>query len=131
MANLVLAPVVVEATTEAATCGCGCGREVKSGRSFVQGHDQAHKGNLLKAAAAGDEEAYVELLNRSWKTEEQIEKATARLNRASPDEIDGEVCATCRPLFPRTAPPTRPVPDEDHTPNASSESPPHLRKVVP
>ncbi|MET4704914.1 hypothetical protein [Frigoribacterium sp. UYMn621] len=69
-----------------------------------------------------------------WALRERLaseRRATASLNRASADGIDGEVCATCRPLFPRTVSPTRPILDEDHTPNASSESPPHLRKVVP
>ena len=69
-----------------------------------------------------------------WALRERLaseRRATARLNRASPDEIDGEVCATCRPLFPRTALTTLPVPDEGHTPHAPSEPSPHPTKVVP
>ena len=51
-----------------------------------------------------------------WALRERLaseRRTTARLDRASPDHIDGEVCTTCRPLFPRTAPASRPVRDED------------------
>jgi len=41
-----------------------------------------------------------------WALRERLlseRRATRRLDRALSDEIDGEVCATCRPLFPRAA----------------------------
>ncbi len=69
-----------------------------------------------------------------WAVRERLaseHRATARLLRASPDEVAGEVCATCRPLFPRATPTTLPVPDEEHTANAPSGPPPQPRKVLP
>lgn len=68
-----------------------------------------------------------------WALRERLaseSKATARLNRASVGEIDGEVCATCRPLFPRPASTTRPSHDDGYTDRGSPEpvSPP--RKVA-
>lgn len=50
-----------------------------------------------------------------WALRERLmgeRRATARPTRESPDEISGEVCTTCRPLFPRTVLTRRRIRDE-------------------
>lgn len=46
-------------------------------------------------------------------------RAVARLDRASPGQVDGEVCTTCRPLFSRPASAPRAPRDVDHPDLAS------------
>jgi len=46
-------------------------------------------------------------------------RAVARLDRASPGQVDGDVCTTCRPLFSRPASAPRAPRDVDHPDLAS------------
>lgn len=58
-------------------CECGCGRvtnrlSATKFRQFRSGHDQTHKGNLIRAMQAGSEDAKTELLTRKWRNENDI-----------------------------------------------------------
>lgn len=69
-----------------------------------------------------------------WALRERLVKerrATARLARTTPDEADGEVCTTCRPLFPRAAAPTLQGRRDELLAPLSPENPPHQKKVAP
>jgi hypothetical protein len=49
-------------------CHCGCGYETLKGRIYLQGHDQRHKGILIKRATVyGDETAAEELIRKGWR----------------------------------------------------------------
>lgn len=60
--------------TKAQLCACGCGELTNPDkvREFVMGHDQRHKGNLIRAMQAGSEEAEAEIRRRQWRTEAEI-----------------------------------------------------------
>ena len=54
-------------------CACECGFRVRyPGRVFRQGHDQRHKGNLLRAVQRLDSDAAAELLRRAWKSTDEV-----------------------------------------------------------
>lgn len=66
-------------------CSCLCGSRVRyPGRMFLQGHDQRHKGNLLRAVGRLDQNAAYELVKRSWKSADEVaylwSKAQAKAN---------------------------------------------------
>jgi hypothetical protein len=61
-------------------CACNCGQIVNPKRSFAQGHDARHKGNLLKLWDAGQGAMAEELVDRGWYTWEQLE---ARRDKAT------------------------------------------------
>lgn len=60
------APEVVE-VKKLPKCQCGCGKEVlKNNRSYLQGHDQRHRGILLRLSDRGDEESSELLVRKGW-----------------------------------------------------------------
>lgn len=61
-----------EPIAEQTRCECGCGEATAKRRVFRQGHDQRHKGNLLRLAVAGSDAALAELVQRSWRTEADV-----------------------------------------------------------
>lgn len=61
---VVAVPKAKRTAKEPTLCECGCGEMAV--RKFRQGHDQRHKGNLLRAARAGNEAALAELEQRGW-----------------------------------------------------------------
>lgn len=78
-------------------CQCGCGEPVAKGRIYEQGHDQRHKGILMRAAIAGDDDAMRTLVRKGWRTREYViarrtqelekqERKIAKLNRNKPAE---------------------------------------------
>ena len=56
----VVEAVEVPAVKQLNECACGCGAMVKG--EFKQGHDQRLKGQLMRAAIAGDDEAIEKLI---------------------------------------------------------------------
>lgn len=69
-----------------------------------------------------------------WALRERLaseRRATERLSHASSDGIDGEVCTTCRPLFPRSASMSRADRGEAHAAPTSQHTTPHPKKVAP
>lgn len=88
--------------TEFKCCECGCSLIVNPKRHFAPGHDQRHKGVLLRRFDEGDTAAAVELTERGWRSEaeladrkEKVEKreqaraareAKAELNRKAKEE---------------------------------------------
>jgi|GEM_PF-6876111 len=67
-------------TTKEATdlkrCECGCGVVVT--KRFAMGHDQRHKGALLRAFDGGNSEAGDELVERGWRTANELEERRAK-----------------------------------------------------
>ena len=59
-------------------CTCGCGEPVHHRASFRPGHDSRHKGNLLRAARAGDGDARAELRFRGWADDARIDAVPAK-----------------------------------------------------
>lgn len=85
----VVEAVEVPAVKQLNECACGCGAMVKG--EFKQGHDQRLKGQLMRAAIAGDDEAIEKLIARGWRTMEQILAAAAK---ATPRR-EGPRCVRC------------------------------------
>lgn len=70
---LVEAKVPAKSTKkEPKPCQCHCGELANPGRMFLPGHDQRHKGNLIRAMQGGSEQAEAELRLRKWRTENEI-----------------------------------------------------------
>jgi hypothetical protein len=63
--------------TEFKRCECGCGVIVNPKRHFAPGHDQRHKGVLLRKFDGGDTAAAVELTERGWRSEAELAKRRA------------------------------------------------------
>lgn len=63
---------VSQPVSASTACQCGCGLSVKEGRSYKQGHDQRHKGNLIRRAKAGSTAAGELLIKKGWKTPSEI-----------------------------------------------------------
>lgn len=53
-------------------CQCGCGMATAKGSIYCQGHDQRHKGQLIRAAVDGDDSAIDILVRKGWRTREDI-----------------------------------------------------------
>ena len=66
-------------------CGCGCGVEVR--RNFAPGHDATHKGNLLRRFDEGDVEAGAILIEKGWKSPEQMDERRAKAVKQAGKEI--------------------------------------------
>lgn len=67
-------PVVDTATTRECICGCG-GAISKKAKGFRPGHDQTHKGNLIRIMQEGGPQAEFaesELLRLKWRTSAEI-----------------------------------------------------------
>lgn len=63
-------------------CACGCGRPTT--KTWAMGHDQLHKGVLLRAFDAGSIEAREELVERGWRTADELfRRQTAREDKAA------------------------------------------------
>jgi ribose 1,5-bisphosphokinase PhnN len=85
----------VEATEqEFKRCACGCSLIVNPKRHFAPGHDQRYKGVLLRRFDRGDESAAVELMERGWRSNDELEaraekreaKEQAKADRAAKRE---------------------------------------------
>jgi hypothetical protein len=84
----------VEVEKDVKLCECGCGDAVSLKSRFRPGHDARHRGNLLRRFDAGEEAAAVELMNRGWATNDELEarherseaKAKAKLQREADRE---------------------------------------------
>jgi hypothetical protein len=76
-------PEVVIGETAPAMCQCGCGQVLAKKSSFRQGHDQRHRGNLLRRLERGDVDAGEELVRRNWCSRSE---ATVRLNKQTRKE---------------------------------------------
>lgn len=64
-----------QTTTEATDlkrCECGCGVVVNN--HFAVGHDAKHKGALLRAFDGGSSEAGDELVERGWRTANELQE---------------------------------------------------------
>jgi hypothetical protein len=69
-------------------CACGCSLIVNPKRHFAPGHDQRHKGNLLRRFDGGDESAAVELMERGWKTNDELEARAEKREKAAQERVD-------------------------------------------
>lgn len=59
-------------------CECGCGLETLKGRIYLQGHDQRHKGILIREATIyGDDFAAELLIRKGWRDRAFIESRRA------------------------------------------------------
>jgi hypothetical protein len=68
----------------AGLCECGCGLPTaKAGKKYRIGHDQKHKGKLLQAVDTGDAEAAAVLIEKGWRSREEMAR---RLSRAHGQE---------------------------------------------
>lgn len=69
------------------TCLCGCRAVVAKGSVYLQGHDQRHKGILIRSAVAGDESALDLLVMKGWRSRSDIlarrEDAAVKAAKAS------------------------------------------------
>lgn len=81
--DMAIEPVEDPETKTEATfriCQCGCGEEVAKGRIYLQGHDQRHKGMLIRAAISGNDEAMKTLIQKGWRERDYIlERRTKEL----------------------------------------------------
>lgn len=73
-------PITSTGTTR--ECICGCGGEIsKKAKGFLPGHDQRHKGNLIRIMQEGGENADFaesELRRLSWRTNAEIVELKAK-----------------------------------------------------
>ncbi len=68
-------------------CSCGCNAVVNPKRSFKPGHDARYKSALLNRFDAGDAEAGKTLMERGWKSEEQLaDRRTKAADKAAKAE---------------------------------------------
>ncbi len=60
-------------------CGCGCGNSVlKKSRTYLQGHDQRHKGILIRRVREmADADAGRTLVQKGWKGRTEVEAMLA------------------------------------------------------
>lgn len=74
--------------TEFKRCECGCSLIVNPKRHFAPGHDQRHKGVLLRKFDEGDTAAAAELIERGWRSEVELaeRKATAEKREQAKQE---------------------------------------------
>lgn len=61
-------------TAETRLCPCGCGEPIlgKKAQFAPGGHDMKHKSALLARHDAGDDSATTELIDRGWRTAEEL-----------------------------------------------------------
>lgn len=91
-------------------CGCGCGNSVlRKSRTYLQGHDQRHRGQLLRAFDKGDAGAGDELVKRGWKSDAELadrklvaEEKAARKAAMTEAEPEAEPATTPRVSRGRT-----------------------------
>jgi hypothetical protein len=77
-------------------CECGCSQIVNPKRHFVSGHDARLKSQLLRRFDGGDESAAVELMERGWRSNDELEdraekreaKDKSKADRAAKREAD-------------------------------------------
>lgn len=83
---------------ESKPCQCGCGLFASKGKMFRPGHDQRHKGNLIRAMQEGSVEAEQELIKRRWRTENEI--LDLKSNRKNPiTSVSEEDAAAAREML--------------------------------
>jgi hypothetical protein len=67
-------------------CECNCGGyTVRQDASFISGHDQRHKGNLLRKFDGGDEAA-VELMRRVCKSNDDLEARAEKREKVAAEK---------------------------------------------
>lgn len=100
-------------TTKEATdlkrCECGCGVVVN--KRFAMGHDAKHKGALLRAFDGGDSEAGDELVERGWRSANELQerrdkadaKAEAKTAREATKDAKASTDEDPAPEQPRVA----------------------------
>lgn len=80
-----------ESTEPMPECRCGCGMEVlKRNRSYRQGHDQRHRGILLRELAATDDveqsEGIIAELQRHWDySRAELQEKRTTINAMDPE----------------------------------------------
>lgn len=71
-------------------CECGCGQIVNPKRRFVPGHDARLKSALLKRFDGGDEGAAIELMERGWKSNDDLEARAEKREAKEKAKADRE-----------------------------------------
>ena len=83
----VVETVEVKAPAEPKLCGCGCGQAVVGKKTrYAVGHDMRAKSQLLARFDAGDRTAGEELVERGWRTWDQLNGRGEKPAKASPEE---------------------------------------------
>ncbi len=79
--------VVEVKQAEPRECECGCGTVVLGKKArFAVGHDMRAKSQLLARFDAGDRTAGEELVNRGWRTWDQLNSRGDKPAKATPEE---------------------------------------------
>ena len=69
-------------------CECGCDQIVNSKRHFAPGHDQRHRGNLLRRFDSGDERAAVELVERGWRSNDELQERADKREKIAQEKAE-------------------------------------------
>jgi hypothetical protein len=69
-------------------CECGCSLIVNPKRHFAPGHDQRFKGILLRRFDGGDESAAVELMERGWRSNDDLQERAEKREKAAKDKAE-------------------------------------------
>ncbi len=77
-------------------CSCGCNAVVNPKRSFKPGHDARYKSALLNRFDAGDAEAGKTLVERGWKTAEELQARKAKVTAKTEAKAKREADRTAR-----------------------------------
>lgn len=71
-------------------CGCGCDRIIGKASKYATGHDQVHKGALLRTFDAGDMAAGELLVEKGWRTPEELQARKAKAEAKAEARVQSE-----------------------------------------
>jgi hypothetical protein len=83
-------------------CACGCSLIVNPKRRFAPGHDARLKSQLLKRFDGGDESAAVELMERGWRSNDELEARAEKREKAAKEKAEREKAKAEKAAKPKT-----------------------------
>lgn len=89
--------------TEFKRCECGCAVIVNPKRHFAPGHDQRHKGVLLRKFDEGDTAAAAELIERGWRSEPELAERRANAEKREQAKQEREANRKAKAMLNTTA----------------------------